>query len=283
MKTMLKLLTLMLAFTLILTMAACAGDDDKTTTEKLQTTQTTDVAAVTTTENQITTDINENNTIDELTTEDASVVRLETKADVLNYFNTCINKVKPNSKTITQKYERNTFDGEIDLGNKFLEKLAGPLVDSNMGDLPEKKDKDLLSENDKVMFFPVEGENWSSKLTLNNIKDAKYTLKDGVYTITITLKNDKASADIGAGDANAGKALTPIAVETIYDNAGPAKSILKNVKIGYRNGKLVAQIDEKTGNVIAYNTYMDWELSLTALGLNINIEFGLEKDYKVKW
>src|SRR5690554_6471899 len=93
MKTVFKLLASIVAVTLVLTMAACKGDNDSTTTDEAQTEQTTtsSVAADATTQTEASTADNTDSTGGEPTTEGTTEMKLETKADVLNYFNTCIN------------------------------------------------------------------------------------------------------------------------------------------------------------------------------------------------
>ena len=76
----------------------------------------------------------------------------------------------------------------------------------------------------------------------------------------------------------------PVQVSTILDNAGPLKSTLDgNVKIAYRNGKIVATIDPKTGNVTHINYYYVWELDVTVAGNNVNAPFGIESDFTINW
>ena len=133
-------------------------------------------------------------------------------------------------------------------------------------------------------LFPVENENWSSKLTTANISSATLAEKNGKYVITIHVKPDAASTNPTHGAGNHGKAFNIVQVSTILDNAGPLKSTLDgNVKIAYRNGKIVATIDPKTGNVTHINYYYVWELDVTVAGNNVNAPFGIESDFTINW
>lgn len=208
-----------------------------------------------------------------------------TKAEILNYFNTSVNKVKTSSKGGVKNYEKNSQAGSFALKGplKSFSGVINSLVEKNMGE--KKGDTNRkLSKADLKALFPVENENWSSKLTTANISSATLAEKNGKYVITIHVKPDAASTNPTHGAGNHGKAFSIVQVSTILDNAGPLKSMLDgNVKIAYRNGKIVATIDPKTGNVTHINYYYVWELDVTVAGNNVNAPFGLESDFTIKW
>ena len=56
-----------------------------------------------------------------------------------------------------------------------------------------------------------------------------------------------------------------------------------NVKIGYHNGKIVATIDPKTGNLTHINYYYVWDLDVTVAGSNVKAPFGIESDFTINW
>ena len=208
-----------------------------------------------------------------------------TKAEILNYFNTSVNKVKTSSKGGVKNYEKNSQAGSFALKGplKSFSGVINSLVEKNMG--VKKGDTNRkLSKADLKALFPVENENWSSKLTTANISSATLAEKNGKYVITIHVKPDAASTNPTHGAGNHGKAFSIVQVSTILDNAGPLKSMLDgNVKIAYRNGKIVATIDPKTGNVTHINYYYVWELDVTVAGNNVNAPFGLESDFTINW
>lgn len=208
----------------------------------------------------------------------------ETKAEVVRYFNEVINNVKPKSKTIVQNYTLNTQASDLVLGKaKSLEGLANSLIESNMGYDKKATNRVMNNRSDKDGYFAVEGMNWSSKLTPDDVKSAKLTEKDGVYTITIEPKDDAPSADTVKGYGHVGKAMSVVVVSSITANAGPAKGIIKNVKTGHHDGKIVVTVDAATGNVTHANYYFIWDLCLTALRIDLTVSFGLEQDYDIRW
>lgn len=208
-----------------------------------------------------------------------------TQAEILNYFNTSVNKVKTSSKGGVKNYEKNSQAGTFTLKGtlKTFSGVINSLVEKNMGEKKGDTNRKLTKADMKALF-PVENENWSSKLTTSNISGAALTEKNGKYVITINVKPDAASTNPTHGAGNHGKAFSIVQVSTILDNAGPLKSMLDgNVKIAYRNGKIVATIDPKTGNLTHINYYYVWELDVTVAGNNVNAPFGIESDFTINW
>lgn len=210
------------------------------------------------------------------------------QADILAYFNTAINKVKPNAKQITLNSEVNRTAGGIS-GNLpgTLTSMADGLIADNMGpkDL-SSLDPGLVNAtttDQKNAMFPVENESWSSKLTADDISGATYTEADGKYTITILVKEDEPSTDTAHGTGHNGKVFSVIMPSIVTDNAGPAASLIKDVKTGHKDGKIVVTVDKETGNVETATYYFVWTLSLKALGMEVSIPFGLEKNFTITW
>ena len=210
------------------------------------------------------------------------------QADILAYFNTAINKVKPNAKQITLTSEVNSTAGGIS-GNLpgTLTSMADGLIADNMGpkDL-SSLDPGLVNAtttDQKNAMFPVENESWSSKLTADDISSATYTEADGKYTITILVKEDAPSTDTAHGSGHNGKVFSVIMPSIVTDNAGPAASLIKDVKTGHKDGKIVVTVDKETGNMETATYYFVWTLSLKALGMEVSIPFGLEKNFTITW
>lgn len=210
------------------------------------------------------------------------------QADILAYFNTAINKVKPNAKQITLNSEVNSTAGGIS-GNLpgTLTSMADGLIADNMGpkDL-SSLDPGLVNAtttDQKNAMFPVENESWSSKLTADDISSATYTEADGKYTITILVKEDEPSTDTAHGTGHNGKVFSVIMPSIVTDNAGPAASLIKDVKTGHKDGKIVVTVDKETGNLETATYYFVWTLSLKALGMEVSIPFGLEKNFTISW
>ncbi len=209
-------------------------------------------------------------------------------AEVVAYFNSAINLVKPNAKKITLNKETNKEAGGIE-GNlpKTLTSLANSLIASNMGekDLSEL-DPSMVNATtvaQKNAMFPVENETWSSKLTADDVE--KFDVKDDgkAYTITLYIKADEPSASTAHGQGHNGKVFSVIMPSIVTDNAGAAAKIIKEVKTGHKDGYVKVTVDKATGNVTAATYYFTWTLSVKALGAEISIPFGLQKDFTIAW
>jgi len=213
------------------------------------------------------------------------------QAEILSYFNTAINRVKPEAKQITLNYEKNkqatSISGSIP---SFLTGLVNKAIEANMGD------KDLSSldpgmvnattADQKNAMFPVENEDWSSKLTADNIKEATCADNGDTYKITIKTKDDEASETTAHGTGNNGKAMSVIMPTIITENAKKfgLDSAIKSVKTGTTDGVITVTVDKATGHVLTANYYFVWTLDATITGgINANVGFGLEKDFTIAW
>ncbi len=210
------------------------------------------------------------------------------QAEILAYFNTAINNVKPNAKKITLNYERNSeaggISGEVP---KTLVSVANNLIASNMGEKDlSKLDPGLVNAttvDQKNTMFPVETQTWSSKLTADDIESAAVEVTDSAYTITIKVKEDTVSTDTNYGVGHHGKAFSVIRPGIISENAPGVESLLKDIKTGHKDGKIVVTVDKATGNVTHANYYFVWTLQLTVMNMTPSIPFGLEKDFTIAW
>ena len=213
----------------------------------------------------------------------AEITDASSLEEKLAYFNTAINKVKPNAKTITVVKETNSQEGSIE-GSipKSLVSIANTLIDSNMG---EKKDlpAPATSVADKNQIFPVENETWASKLTVDDVDSISVTEAGGKYTMVVKVKDDELSTETAHGNCHAGKAMSVITPQTTLDNAGAAQKMLKNVQTGHKNNSITVVIDKATGNVESATYYFQWTLSLEAIGVQISIPFGLKKEIQIAW
>ncbi len=211
-----------------------------------------------------------------------------TAEEVVAYFNAAINLVKPNAKKITLLKEVNSPAGGIE-GNlpKTLTGLANSLIESNMGEKDlSKLDPGMVNATtvaQKNAMFPVENETWSSKLEAADIE--KFDVKDDGknYTITLNIKADEPSEGTDHGVGHAGRVFSVIKPSIVTENAGKAAGIIKDVKTGHKDAYVTVTIDKTTGNVTAATYYFTWTLSLTALGINLSIPFGLQKDFAIAW
>ena len=214
---------------------------------------------------------------------ESALKKPETKEEILNYFNTAINKVKPNAKSITYTKDESYQAGSIDLAALgAFESIVDKLIGSFMGPNEEKIGLTLKTTDEKNALYPVEGEKWASKLTMADIKDASCTEKNGIYTITIKLLDDELSENPANGSGHHPKAFSVVKAGDINKNAGAAKSLLTGLKTGYKNGTIICNIDAKTGNVLSSAYDYVWILHVDSFG-GVDAPFGGRQSFDIKW
>lgn len=207
----------------------------------------------------------------------------ETKEEILSYFNTAINKVKPNAKSITYTKDESYQAGSIDLASfGAFESIIDKLIGSFMGPNKEKIGMTLKTTDEKIALYPVEGEKWASKLTMADIKDATCTEKNGIYTITIKLLDDELSENPANGSGHHPKAFSVVKAGVIKENAGAASALLTGLKTGYKNGTITCNIDAKTGNVLSSAYDYVWILHVDSFG-GVDAPFGGRQSFDIKW
>ena len=134
----------------------------------------------------------------------------------------------------------------------------------------------------KTLWFPVENENWSSQLTADDIESKEVVDNGSSYVITLNIKADEPSTDTAHGNGHNGKVFSVVMPSIVTDNAGPAASIIKDVKTGHSDGYVKITVDKASGKCYRGITYyFVWTLSLTALSKNVSIPFGLEKNFTI--
>lgn len=209
------------------------------------------------------------------------------QADILAYFNTAINKVKPNAKTVILVKETNSRAGDVTgkLPLGISTSTADSIISAFMGD---KKAEDMpapaTTVEAKNAIFPVENESWSSKLTVDDIESATCKDNSSAYEITIKVKEDAVSADTAHGVGHNGKVFSVIQASTIMANIPSVVSgILKEAETGHKDGIITVTVDKATGNVTSANYYFTWTLHVLGTGLDAQMVFGLEKQFTIDW
>ena len=206
-----------------------------------------------------------------------------TKEEIVSYFNTAVNKIKPNAKSVTFVNDESYQAGGIDLAKLgMFESVVDALIKSFMGPNKEKVGKTLTTFDEKVAYLPVENEKWMSKLTAADLKDAKCTEKDGIYTITLKVMDDGLSDNPTNGSNHHTRAFSVVKAGDINKNAGAAKSLLTGLKTGYKNGTIICNIDSKTGNVLSVSLDYVWILHVDSFG-GVDAPFGGRQAFDIKW
>ena len=204
-------------------------------------------------------------------------------AAIVEEFNKAVNSVKTGAKTVQQKSVTNYLAGKTETGGlssiyKMLggdDWLDGMLRDNSQGEA-------TYQGADIIAKFPVEGQNWSSKLTAADVKEANRSEKNGVITITITTIADEKSDSVKVGEGHAPKAFNVILPSVVNDNIpGAAKSLSGTASMAYPESTVTVTIDAKTGNVITADYDLKWTINFDKM--SVVLPFGTKASYTVSY
>ena len=225
-------------------------------------------------------------TVPEETTTEAVNTVPQTKEELVEYFNTAINNAKKNSKSITSNYMIHEVAGEITGIPKAIESICPTLIEDNMGEDDSKKNVTWISAADKNAFFPVEGETYASKLTAEDVKEAKITEKEGKWIIKITTVDDSRSEDYSHSYGHATKAFNTV-LPSIIEDYIPSIAMhlfsVGTVATAYPSSTVQVTVDPVTGNVIHANYMLYWTLYIPLNGADTVLPFSTESDYTINW
>ncbi len=188
-----------------------------------------------------------------------------TPAEITAYYNDAINKVV-NSKAGFNK-NRTTTMQNLEGGALLKIQLVVDMVNDFLG----VGSKDWNNTKGKQ-------ENLSkASLTAADVKTATCTESNGVYTITMTLKDGESSAN-----ASSNKDSSPLGKSGLYagkgdkiafdyknsENFHTAINNVENCSVEsasqtVKNAKIVATVDAKTGNLTSLNVTWNWHVDLT--------------------
>lgn len=295
-----KILALLLVFSFVFAFAACKKDEaaPETTvtqlggevdlgdsagarpTQEAKTEIATEVVTNVEGQTEIATEV-----VTEALTEAAKAP--EGKEEIVAYFNEAINGVKPGASKIVHKSSSITLNGEcqipgaIDLAMKVL---GG--ADKFIGDQLAKQSKgeQVYTGADIKAKFPVEGEDYASKLTADDVKNATVGWSDdGKYLIVkIVAKSDAKSSTVKHGEGYAPKAFNVVLPGIVNDNVpGPVTSMLGgDAEMDYPECQVIAYIDFDTGKVVKAQYVINWTINF---GDNIVLPFKTTDLYEIAY
>ena len=199
----------------------------------------------------------------------------DTPEEIVELFNSSINKVKPQAKKVIRNYENLSHDESLCDYPMALQLKYGSLIDSwlvNHETPIEYAEADLIKAN-----FPVKGKDWSSKLTAKDIDNAVITEKDGNYHISLELSYCKDPAE-GTGVCSVMEEVDLEKVQELIDLAVSCET-------EYYDCKIDCIIEKATGNMIYIRYSEPIMLNLTTqrftqlkatFALKIESEFEIE-------
>lgn len=272
-----KIIAILMAMALVLSFAACGAKDEKPT-EPAESESTAENTAApeessAPVEESSSEAASEEATSEEATSEAAAEASKApaTTAEIVEYFNTAVNGIKTDAKSVTMNYEKISLAGSTTLPgvlNGVLKLLGG--ADNFLGDQLAKnsKGKEVFNGSSAIQGrFPVEGETWASKLTESDVKSATCEEKDGKYYITIVTLSDGKTADVQHGQGHAPKAFNAVLPGVVNDNIpGVAASLVGTATMNYPSSKASIVVDIETGHVISADYFLYWTINFDKAG-----------------
>ena len=279
-----KILAVLLALSMLFAFAACGGNNEpETTTAPVEESTEAPATEAPATEAPVADDPSAEAPSDAAPADPAAMP--EGTEAIVAYFNTAINAVKTNAKSVKHHYSSISITGQTKFP-KFIDaamKLLGG-ADAFINDQLAKQSKgeQTYTGADIKAKFPVETESYASKLTAADVSSANVVEKDGKYVVTLVLVSDAKSSTVKHGQGHAPKAFNVVLPGVVNDNVpGPVAGMLGGeAEMNYPACKVIATIDPATGNVVNAEYFVNWTINF---GDNIILPFTTHDLYAINF
>ena len=294
-----KILAVLLACSMLFAFAACGGNNEETTTTAAPETTTEAPAADETTApaaDETTAPAADETTVpaaDETTTvageETTAAAAPATTEEIVAYFNTAVNGIKTNAKTVKHHYSKISLNGTPLLpgwADSLLKLFGGAekFLDDQLSS--NSKGEQVYTGSDIKNKYPVENEAWASKLTASDVKSATCTPSaDGkTYTIKVVTVADSKSSTVKHGQGHAPKAFNVILPGVVNDALGKIPGATKLVggeaEMNYPSSTAVITVDVATGKVLKAEYDLKWTINF---GTSVMIPFTTLDSYTISY
>lgn len=175
----------------------------------------------------------------------------QTKAEIINYCNTALNKAKSAKVGYSKKMVREVKGDTAGISQTLIK-----LVASNKSSTMKKGSSDIKDD------FPAAGYDWSSKLREQDVQNATIKTNGQYYEIRLTLGKEKNPAK---GEASSYGRVMSVIDATEAGNIVPG---IKSINMDYHDGYVYAKIDSKTGKLVAaeFSATADIQASIAIFG-----------------
>lgn len=271
-----KIFSAILVLTMLFGIAACGKDKDKTTTAPETTTEETTAASDETqapvngeTSEETTAAAPSDTTAAPSTTEAATAGETKapateapvsgkpsTKEEIVKYYETAVNKVKSQAKSVAKVYSNaEHYKNILELGNySALKSIASNL----MGTFMKADDKryDFAGTAAIVENFPPRKVS-NVKIDPSTIAEAKCDDKGTYYEVYLKANSSESNPDVNppTGGGKVGQFVNVVEEKQITDAAGNMVQF-KNLENRYFDAWVKAKIDKATGNITELETYL---------------------------
>ncbi|MCL2508476.1 MAG: hypothetical protein FWF05_04800 [Oscillospiraceae bacterium] len=315
-KISLRFLALLLSMALVFGLAACSKNEPASTTEAetteietftdepttqevtteeaptqdLTTAVPDDTTTVTTTAPDVTSTTkpgDTSTTATTATTKPASAAP-STKEEIIEYFNAASNKVKTDKPGFTYKDRVLIDKSKVKISNGLLNAIAPTIIGFAESSFSNWTDKGGPAKGaNHNNSYPVEGKDWSSKLTPAVVKSAACTDKGSTYEIKIVMNNEKISPlPRDASTTNHGKAFNIMSKADLDDGLQSFEKwgiSISKFDLDVSGSTITATVDKASGRVTkaTYSlvTMADMTAKVTAFTVDASVPLTFESEY----
>lgn len=304
-----KIIAILLALSFVFAFAACGDKSgDETTTAPVETTadpfaagdETEKAPADETTAASVDTsavseedstaaseaDTSDVSASEEATTEAANAMP-QGKEAIVAYFNTAVNSVKTDAKSVKHHYSKISLNGSTNLpswADSLLKLFGGAdkFIDDQL--TSNSKGEQVYTGSDIKNKYPVENESWASKLTASDVQEAKIIEKDGQYVIRITTVADSKSSTVQHGQGHAPKAFNVVLPGVVNDALGKIPGATNLVggeaEMNYPASTATIYVDIATGRVVKADYDLKWTINF---GTEVVLPFKTVDSYTISY
>lgn len=202
--------------------------------------------------------------------------------EIVKLYNDSVNRVKGEASSITRNYRHMESLPEYLELPSAIQSIGSAAMDQFVKGTDEPQS--WSSPDDIKTIFPVSGEDYSSHLTTDMVKNASCTEDNGAYKVSIELQNDAITSP-QKGEGYAG-VFNTVTASTFSDINIPTVTF-QTVDVNGINGAIECTIDKNSGRVtdITFKNTDVLHLGVKVAISNMNVQFALavEENYTIAY
>mgnify|MGYP000476596431 FL=1 len=202
--------------------------------------------------------------------------------EIVKLYNDSVNRVKGEASSITRNYRHMESLPEYLELPSAIQSIGSAAMDQFVKGTDEPQS--WSSPDDIKTIFPVSGEDYSSHLTADMVKNASCTEDNGAYKVSIELQNDVITSP-QKGEGYAG-VFNTVTASTFSDINIPTVTF-QTVDVNGINGAIECTIDKNSGRVteIIFKNTDVLHLGVKVAISNMNVQFALavEENYTIAY
>ena len=202
--------------------------------------------------------------------------------EIVKLYNDSVNRVKGEASSITRNYRHMESLPEYLELPSAIQSIGSAAMDQFVKGTDEPQS--WSSPDDIKTIFPVSGEDYSSHLTADMVKNASCTEDNGAYKVSIELQNDAITSP-QKGEGYAG-VFNTVTASTFSDINIPTVTF-QTVDVNGINGAIECTIDKNSGRVteIIFKNTDVLHLGVKVAISNMNVQFALavEENYTIAY